>query len=322
MMWNSSYTILPLIMIAAAMAAPPTEVPPPDVTPAVEQARVILSRDPHIAAMLEKAPYKTIDYTIVPADEAAPKSDRILVSDGSHDYHVPRSVNDVRVRSTSHDSVMSLRFDGFGFISFNRIPEKDDEGNPIDDGGNRIDDYWSSTDWKAIRATLAALGDGDPESTGSKEAYRRALLSLRNVKDRELLDLVLTADRSHWVKAANSDELISIVFAMYIREGFVAKDKELRGTIIRIKHPTGSEIVMFPTDVTPDGKGRCLVQLNWLELDPLGIAEREGGTRIRFEWDDPEARVADESAAFLAGILFDRDIERVREPEDEEARTP
>ncbi len=321
MIWNSSHAMLPLILIAA-MAAPLSQTPPADVAPSVEQTRVILSRDPHVAAMLEKAPYKTIDYTIVPADEAAPKSDRILVSDGSHDYHVPRSVNDVRVRSTSHDSVMSLRFDGFSFISFNRIPEKDEEGNPIDDGRNRIDDYWSSTDWKAIRATLAALGDGDPESTGSKEAYRRALLSLRNMKDRELLDLVLTADKSHWVKAANSDELISIVFAMYIREGFEAKDKELRGTIIRIKHPTGSEIVMFPTDVTPDGKGRCLVQLNFLELDPLGIAEREGGTRTRFEWDDPEDKVADESAAFLAGILFDRTVKRTDEPEIEAAPMP
>lgn len=320
-MWNAIQAALAIRMLTA-VAAPPPAVPPPDAAPSVEQARAILSRDPHVAAMLEKAPYKTIDYTIVPADDAAPKSDRILVSDGSHDYHAPRSVIDVRVRSTSHDSVMSLRFDGSSFISFDRIPEKDEEGNPIDDGRNCIDHYWSSTNWKAIRATLAALADGDPDSTGSKEAYRRVLLSLRKMKDRELLDLVLTADWSHWVKAANSDELIGIIFAMYIREGFEAKDKELRGTIIRIAHPAGSEVVMFPIDVSPDGGGRCDVRLNWLELDPLGIAVREGGTSIRFEWDDPEAKVAEESAAFLAGILFDRTVKRVGTPEDEDAPAP
>lgn len=321
-MWKNSHISLLLVWMAATIAAPPTEVPPQEVGPSVEQARVILSRDPHVVAMLEKAPYETINYTIVPADEAAPESDRILVSDGTHDYHVPRSVNEVRVRPTSHDCVMSLRFDGFSFISFNRIPEKDEDGNPIDDGRNHIDHYWSSTDWKAIRTTLAGLGDGNPDSADSKESYRQALLSLRKMKDRELLDLILASGRQGWQEAATSADLISIMFAMYMREGFEVKDKELRGSIIRLKHPTGSEIVMFPIDVAPDGKGRCHVRLNWLELDPLGIAMREGGSSIRFEWDDSESKVADESTAFIAGILFDRTVRRTGESEDEAAPMP
>lgn len=310
-MWNAMHGVLPLVWLLTAVTAPPPAAPPPEATLSVEQARTILSRDPRVAAMLEKAPYKSIDYAIVPAEEAAPNSDRIVVSTRAHDYHAPRSVNVISVRSASELDVMSFRFEACSFISFSPVPEQDEEGNPIDEGRNRLDRYWSSTDWKATRATLAALGDGDPDSIDSKAAYRQAFLSLRKMKDRELLDLALTAESQCWTKAKTTDELVSIVFAMYIREGFEAKDKELRGTIIRLKHPSGSEIIMFPTDVAPDGTGGCNVRLNWLDLDALGIGVRDGGIGIRFEWDDAEDKVADESAVFLAGILFDREIERV-----------